>query len=252
MRKHTCLTIAFLIIMGLAIGNNSFGQKTEYDWYAPNSPKPLAGVNMPKTLTLLSGGSPTSTYSMAQKIYQTLLMKSFPDMVVRVIPGGTMSNVKSIQAGKYQFGMAVTPVLNWAAKGEVYFAEPMPKIKYLATLGEPVACGAFFVLKKSKLNSCKDLKNQRIVVGTEKSFGRHMAEAELKATGISFEDIKNNGGIVNYIAWSEGIRMMADGHIGAVYYSGTHPYSALIEINTMNGLSWVRAEYFFNDFYVVL
>ena len=218
-RKYISFIIGSLLVFGLVMANTVQGQEKQYGWYAPDAPKPLPGVKMPKYLTLMSGGSPTSTYSMAQKIYQTLLKKSFPDMVIRVIPGGTMENMKSIQAGKYQFGMSITPVIAWGQKGIMFFEKPMPKVKYLATLGKPVACGVFVVLKDSKIRSCKDLRDKRIVVGSEKSFGRYMAEAELKAIGISFDDIKKNGGIIAYIAWGEGIRMMADGNIDAVYYS---------------------------------
>lgn len=247
MKKNICTKtiVAVLLVLAWGLSSAVFAEEKkvlEYEWYAPDAPKPLPGVKMPGVFTLMGGGAPTSTYSMAMKIYQGLLMKSFPDMVVRVIPGGSMENVKSIQAGKYSFGMTTTPVVNWASKGEIYFTERMTKIRYLATLGEPVACGAFFVLKDSRLQSCKELKDKRICVGTEKAQGRYFAEAELKAIGISFEDINKSGGIVNFIDWSEGAAMMGDGHIDCVYYSGTHPLSSLIELNTRRGIRVLKRE----------
>ncbi len=135
--------------------------------------------------------------------------------------GGGVSNIINCDRGKGDFGFSQTSLLGAAIKGEQDFeGNPAKGASILANLYTQYA---YFIMNKSfaEKNGIKtvgDIFTKKIPVrmctlkpGTSSEF--IFKSLFLKGYNITYDDIKNMGGSVEFASYEGGADLMADGHI---------------------------------------
>lgn len=180
----------------------------------------------PKSIVIASGPVGGPWYPTMVKCSE-ILMREIPGLTVNVIEGGAESNIKLVNEGKdAQIGMTSSALLYPALEGTGnYKATNITAIG--AVLTSYVQIG---VLESSPIKSIADLVGKRVAPGKIGFISEVIFRNVLDAYGITYDDIKNKGGSVSYVAWGEYPSLIKDNHIDAFCLCGEVPHATIMEI----------------------
>jgi len=98
------------------------------------------------------------------------------------------------------------------------------------------------VPKSSDIKTVADLKNKRIVPGKVGFTGTAIAELVLKAYGLTFDSIKQNGGMVSFVGYADSAALMKDGHSDCYMAVTSCPQSTIIDLNFQPGVRFLGVD----------
>ena len=189
---------------------------------------------------MVSGPSGGSWYPLGAKIMQVMDDE---------IDGITTSNTSGGGISKHSVGeTAVTPKLDFSyahtaangMKASGKFSKPQKNVRHLATL-----YGSMFqvaVRKDSPIKSFEDMKGANISPGKAKWTGTAFAEAILKAHDITFDSIRQNGGTVHHVSYTESVALMKDGHVDVFMGATNMPQASFLELEQSPGIRFIGIE----------
>ncbi len=185
---------------------------------------------------MVSGPSGGSWYPLGAKIMQT-----FQDNIKGIStsnqPGGGISNILAVNGGDAQIGWSYGHTTYNGYKGKGKFKKANPNVRYFATLYPAMFQVA--VRKDSPIKTFEDMKAARISPGKAKWTGTAFAESILKSFGISFASIKENGGAVYHVDYTESVALMKDKHIDVYMASTSMPQASFIELEQSPGIRFI-------------
>jgi len=185
-----------------------------------------------KFLRMVSGPQGGSWYPLGAAM-MAIVEKNI-DISTSNAPGGGLSNCKSVSTGKADLGWTYSHTAFNGYEGRGKFEKKYNNMRHLMSLYPGVFQMA--VPRKSKIYSVADLKDKRIVPGKIGWTGTTLAELVLKAYGLSFESIKKNGGLVNYVTYADSAALMKDGHSDCYMAVTSCPQSTIIDLNFRPGI----------------
>jgi len=185
---------------------------------------------------MVSGPSGGSWYPLGAKIVQVLGEK-VDGITTSNTSGGGISNILSVGGGDAEIGWsyAHTAFNGYSGKGK--FKKPEPNIRHFATLYPAMFQVA--VPTNSPIKSFSDMKKANISPGKAKWTGTAFAESILKAYGISFDDIKKNGGTVHHVSYTESVALMKDKHIDVFMAATSMPQASFLELEHSPGIRFI-------------
>lgn len=135
---------------------------------------------------------------------------------------GTQQNIRNLEAGEIEFGMANAAISYFATKGEGAWEKPYD-IRAVTTIAPNV--GIFVTTKSTGITSISELKGKRVVLGPQGAGFDYFLKPLLEAHGVTYDDMKvlNN----NYIA---AVDMIADGKADAAFMGGAIPIPAVVQL----------------------
>ena len=95
------------------------------------------------------------------------------------------------------------------------------------------------VREDSDIKTFADMKGANISPGKAKWTGTAFAESILKHYGISFDDIKANGGTVHHVNYTESVALMKDGHIDVFMAATNMPQASFLELEQSPGIRFI-------------
>jgi TRAP transporter TAXI family solute receptor len=98
------------------------------------------------------------------------------------------------------------------------------------------------VPKSSNIQTVGDLKDKRIVPGKVGFSGTVIAELVLKAYGITFDSVKQSGGSVSYVGYSDSAALLKDGHSDCYMAVTSCPQSTIIDLNFRPGIRFLPVD----------
>ena len=122
---------------------------------------------------------------------------------------GTQENIRKLEAGEIEFGMANAAISYFANKGEGAWERPF-NVRTVATLAPNV--GVFVTTEGSGIKKIADLKGKRVVLGPAGAGFDYFLKPLLEAHGVSYEDMTVLNG--NYFAAGD---LIADGKADAAF-----------------------------------
>ena len=140
------------------------------------------------TVTIRIGGGPSSSanYTTFAGI-GNLITEDHPNYLINTeISTGSQENVRMIQNGTVQFGVAMTDVEEAAAKGEREF-EGSP-VDICHVMGGYTTMLHMFVAEDSDINSIADLKGKKLAV-SQGAMAQYYMPILLEAYGLTEEDV---------------------------------------------------------------
>lgn len=135
---------------------------------------------------------------------------------------GTQENIRMLEAGEIEFGMANAAISYFATKGEGDWEKAMD-IRAVATIAPNV--GVFVTTKSTGIATIADLKGKRVVLGPAGAGFDYFLKPLLEAHGVSYDDMTVLNG--NYIT---AVDMIADGKADASFMGGAIPIPAVVQL----------------------
>ena len=185
---------------------------------------------------MVSGPSGGSWYPLGAKIMQ-VMQENVDGIATSNTSGGGISNVKAVSGGDAEIGWSYAHTAYNGYTGKGKFNKPEKNIAYFATLYP--ATFQVAVRKDSNIQSFEDMKSARLSPGKAGWTGTAFAESILKAYGYDFNDIKNNGGVVHYVSYTESVALMKDGQADVFMAATSLPQASFIELNYSPGLRFI-------------
>lgn len=182
-----------------------------------------------------TGGTAGTYYAYGGVLAQ--YMRTNADIrVTAVSTGGSKVNIQSIQDNDYQLGFAQSDVMTYAWEGTRAFEKDgaTHDFRVLGSLYNETV--QLFTMDKS-IKSVKDLKGKKVSIGASGSGVYFNAIDVLKGAGLSLEDIKPQ-----YQSFEDSKEALKDGRIDAAFIVAGAPTSAITELATTNGVSFINID----------
>ena len=177
---------------------------------------PTTGAQDPKFISI-AGGSVGGGWYVLCGVIAEMLTPTFPNTNIKVVTGGSVSNPLNVSAGKVEIAATQDNVYADALAGVgPYKAEgAVENITGLLRLGD-IYMSVFLVEENSKYDSIQQIiENKlpvRIVTAVQGASPALATDRVLDTYGISAATIKEWGGSVSYVSYSEATALMKDGH----------------------------------------
>lgn len=185
---------------------------------------------------MVSGPSGGSWYPLGAKIMQ-VMDEEIDGITTSNTSGGGISNILSVNDGDAEVGFSYAHTAANGMNGTGKFKAPQKDVRHLATL-----YGSMFqvaVREDSPIKSFEDMKGANISPGKAKWTGTAFAEAILKEYGITFDNVRENGGTVHHVSYTESVALMKDGHIDVFMAATNMPQASFIELEQSPGIRFI-------------
>ncbi len=149
--------------------------------------------------------------------------KAIPGSKYQVLPGAGIANVRGIQEGKADVGLANSISTADAMTGRAPFNKPHDDVCNIASLYPQYF--QFVVLADAKINKISDLKGKSITTQQRGNTGEVMTRHFLEAHGLTFNDVK-----VSYVGYTDSVNQMKDGHAVAFGLNTQAPAGAIMDL----------------------
>lgn len=193
-------------------------------------------VQADQFVRMVSGPSGGSWYPLGAKIMQ-VFEDSIDGIATSNTSGGGISNVLAVSGGDAEIGWSYAHTTANGFNGAGKFSKAQPDVRHFATL-----YGSMFqvaVREDSDIQSFEDMAGANISPGKAKWTGTAFAESILNAYGITFDSIRDNGGTVHHVNYTESVALMKDGHID-VYMAATNmPQASFLELEHSPGIRFI-------------
>lgn len=169
----------------------------------------------------------------------------FPGSDVTLLPGGGTTNVPRLASGAADVGVATHCIAMAALKGLAPYKAPVPK----------GVCGVFNLWDRANyqivalgdsgiadLRDLKTKKNAKIAVGPSGSTTEIVCRMILNYYGITYDDIRKNGGKILTNNFDDVANMAKDGQIDLFCWFGPGEGWFIVEVSTSTKLHWVSID----------
>ena len=202
MNIRTLGTSVAAVLVGLALAGN-------------------AAAGMPeKTLSISTASQGGAWYGIAARMFQDV-EKAAPGLTVQVQPGGAISNVRKLDDGATDLGIAQDFIAGLGYQGSGPFKKVRKNVVFLAKLFPGYT--KIITVKKSGIKKFEDLFAKRVTGGKNGWASEFLFRMVLAAYGMDYKKIRANGGVVNYVGTGQATQMMRDGNLDAMFITGNPP-----------------------------
>ncbi len=185
---------------------------------------------------MVSGPSGGSWYPLGAKIMQ-VMQKEISGVAASNGPGGGVGNIKDVSEGNAEIGWSYGHTAYNGYVGRGKFERPYKNVAFFATLYPGVVQIA--VPENSSIKSISDFNGKNISPGKAGWTGTAFAETVLAAYDLSFAKIKQNGGTVHHVDYSDSVALMKDGHIDVFLAVTSMPQASFIDLNFKPGIRFI-------------
>jgi uncharacterized protein len=182
----------------------------------------LAGMASANELRMMTGPQGGSWIPIGGQL-KDLWEKAVPGTTVQVFPGAGIANVRGIEEGKAEVGLANSISTVDAMDGKAPFNKPHANVCNVATLYPQYF--QFVVLADAGINKISDLKGKSITTQQRGNTGELITRQFLEAHGLKYEDVK-----VSFVGYSDSVNQMKDGHAVAFGLNTQIPAGAVMDI----------------------
>jgi TRAP transporter TAXI family solute receptor len=182
----------------------------------------LAGAAHANDLKMMTGPQGGSWIPLGGQL-KDLWEKQIKGLNVQVFPGAGIANVRGIQEGKAEIGLANSISTADAMTGRPPFNKPHTDVCNVASLYPQYF--QFVVLADAGINKVEDLKGKSITTQQRGNTGEVVTRHFLQAHGLSFNDVK-----VSFVGYSDSVNQMKDGHAIAFGLNTQAPAGAVMDL----------------------
>src|SRR5688572_32069092 len=151
--------------------------------------------------------------------------KSVPGLNITATPGAGIANVRGVDEGKAQIGLANSNTTVDGIEGRAPYPKKVTKVCQLANLYPQYF--QVVALSDAKVNSFADLKGKALVTQPKGNTAELMTDMILKANGLTYQSLAK----VNFqAAYTDAVSMMKDGHAQVFTIGTTAPASAIMDL----------------------
>lgn len=188
---------------------------------------------------MVSGPAGGSWYPLGAKIAE-VLGKEVPGITTSNGPGGGVGNVKDVSKGDAELGWSYAHTAYNGFSGKGKFDAAQPNIRHFATL-YPAAFQTA-VPKDSSIQSYADMKDKSISPGKKTYSGYAAAELVFSQYGLTFDKVKENGGTIHHVGYTDSVSLMKDGHLDVFIALTSVPQASFIDLDFNPGIRFIGIE----------
>ena len=181
------------------------------------------------------GSGIAGTYPIFGAKCAELINKNVTGVKASTISGGTEANLVKVQKGEAEMSIAYTFISALVHNGKGSLKFPAPDLRHLMTLyGSVMQIAA---TKSSGVTNLRQLKSKgyRVWGSTKASVFYPMIVGALGAHGVSYDDIRKAGGVIESFSYRNSVAAMQDGRLDVGFFSGGVPYSLLMQLEQKPG-----------------
>jgi hypothetical protein len=149
--------------------------------------------------------------------------KAIPGTQIQVLPGAGIANVRGVEEGKTDVGLANSISTADAMTGRGIFKKPHGKVCNIASLYPQYF--QFVVLADSGIKKVSDLKGKSITTQQRGNTGEVITRHFLEASGVKPSDVK-----ISYGSYADSVNQMKDGHAVAFGLTTQAPAGAVMDL----------------------
>jgi TRAP transporter TAXI family solute receptor len=151
--------------------------------------------------------------------------KSVPGLSITQTPGAGIANVRGVDEGKAQIGLANSNTTVDGIAGRPPYPKKVTKVCQLANLYPQYF--QVVALANANINSYADLKGKSLVAQPKGNTAEIMTDMVLKANGLSYQSLSK---VSFQAAYTDAVSMMKDGHAQVFTLGTTAPASAIMDL----------------------
>jgi hypothetical protein len=164
--------------------------------------------------------------------------KAAPGNTFQVLPGAGIANVRAVQEGKAEVGLANSISTADAMAGRAPFNKPHDDVCNIASLYPQYF--QFVVLADAGINKISDLKGKSVTTQQKGNTGEVITRHFLEAHGLKYEDMK-----VSFVGYTDSVNQMKDGHAVAFGLNTQAPAGAVMDLQAARQVKFFEQ----NDIY---
>jgi hypothetical protein len=149
--------------------------------------------------------------------------KAISGTTVQVFPGAGIANVRAVQEGKAEVGLANSISTTDAMSGREPFKKPHDNVCNVASLYPQYF--QFVVLADAGINKISDLKGKSVTTQQKGNTGEVITRHFLEANGVKYADVK-----VSFVGYTDSVNQMKDGHAVAFGLNTQAPAGAVMDL----------------------
>ena len=199
------------------------------------------GQAQTRDIIFVSGPQGGGWYASSAAVGQ-ILSEELDGVRVTINEGGAVSNVRALsQGGDAQLGYSWTSFLSDGINGTGEFeGNPQTNVSPIMTMQRNYISIA--VPAESDITSLADLADKRILSGNRGGGAERAFEKLMGLIGVTYDDIRANGGSLIFTGYGDGPSLMRDGHIDAVVIPGPAPHNLIMQIESQIPVRLIEVE----------
>jgi hypothetical protein len=155
---------------------------------------------------------------------------------IQQTPGAGISNVRGIDEGKAQIGLANSSTTVDGLEGRAPYPKKVTKVCQLANLYPQY--WQMVALTNANVNSFADLKGKSLTTQAKGNTGELLTALVLKMNGMGYESLSK----LNYNSYTESVALMKDGHAQVFTLGTTAPASAVMDLASARDIKLVPVD----------
>ncbi|MDJ0686190.1 MAG: TAXI family TRAP transporter solute-binding subunit [Alphaproteobacteria bacterium] len=181
------------------------------------------------------GGGLAGTYPLFAAKLAELINDNIPGYRAQVVSGNTEATQIQMEQGELEFNISYTYVTKQIFDGKASLGVPTPSIRHVITLYSSVLQP--IVPADSDITDLSQLANDanRVWMGAPNGFFYQLAEPTLEAAGVTVEEIRNAGGVIESYGYIDTIQAFQDGRLDATFMAGPVPYGLMMQLQDTPG-----------------
>lgn len=200
----------------------------------------FSSVSVAQTFVrMVSGPAGGSWYPLGAKMAE-MFGKDVEGIATSNGPGGGVGNVKDVNKGDAELGWSYGHTAYEGFKGTGAFDKPQENVRHLATL-YPAALQTA-VPADSSIQSYADMKDKNLSPGKAQWSGYAAFQTVIENYGFSVDDVKNNGGTVHHVSYTDSVALMKDGHIDMYTAMTSVPQASLLDLEFSPGIRFIAMD----------
>jgi TRAP transporter TAXI family solute receptor len=163
--------------------------------------------------------------------------KSVPGLQITQTPGAGIANVRGVDEGKAQIGLANSNTTVDGVAGRAPYPKKTTNVCQLANLYPQYF--QVVALANSGINSYADLKGKSVVAQPKGNTAEIMTDMVLKANGLNYQSL---GRISFQASYTDAVSMLKDGHAQVMTMGTTAPASAVMDLASARDVKLVPVD----------
>jgi uncharacterized protein len=163
--------------------------------------------------------------------------KAIPGLQITATPGAGIANVRGVDEGKAQIGLANSSTTVDGIEGRAPYPKKVTKVCQVANLYPQYF--QVVALNDAKVNSFADLKGKALVTQPKGNTAEILTETVLKLNGMTYQSLSKT----NFqAAYTDAVSMMKDGHVQVFTLGTTAPASAVMDLASARDVKLVPVD----------
>ena len=162
--------------------------------------------------------------------------KSVTGLQIQQTPGAGISNVRGIDEGKAQIGLANSSTTVDGLEGRAPYPKKVTKVCQLANLYPQYF--QVVALASANVNKLADLKGKSVTTQPKGNTGELLTALVLKMNGMGYDALTK----INFQSYTESVGMMKDGHAQVFTLGTTAPASAIMDLASARDIKLVPVD----------